>query len=146
MPPFDAGKLWDLGYWTDINPPAPSNYFTVLLIVFTSGLVVGLYLHYVYAKHAFRSHGYKKRLWQRAAGITAIIGGTGTCLALMRFIEFPYLSMRVLMYLTIATAAGFAGYFVYYLVVRYPKELARYESWALKQQYMPRPRRKVRAR
>jgi hypothetical protein len=130
----------------DTDPPAPSQYFTILLIMFTSGLVLGLYVYYVYARHVFQDHTYKRRLWERVSGIAAIVGGIGAFLALMRIIEFPYLSTRALMYVTILTTLGLLGYLAFYLITRYPQELARYESWALKQQYMPRPRRKARVR
>ncbi|HZS94337.1 MAG TPA: hypothetical protein VFA78_06050 [Chloroflexota bacterium] len=70
------------------------------------------------------------------------IAGTGLFLALMRYLEIPYIDMPVLMLVLAFIAIFVIAYWVYDLSERYPLQRWQYETNQVQQRYRPQARRR----
>ncbi|MBI2909421.1 MAG: hypothetical protein HYX92_17385 [Chloroflexi bacterium] len=137
---IDFAKLFDLSHWFDADPGFPSGYYLVLAAIYVAILAASVYGYLVYTRKTFSEHRFKKRvaegvsLWAGAVAIVAL------ALFALRFAQVPYGSTRILVYLTLLTSVGLAGFLVFYMKRLYPGRLEAYEARLLKARYAPKPK------
>jgi hypothetical protein len=120
----------------------PSPYFTALTVGFALLFLVCVFLYF----RRNRLAGNKPpltRFYRRVAKTGMWIAGIGLFLALMRYVQFPFLGMPVLMYVLLLSMIGIAGYFVYDWSERYPLALQRVEEGHVQRRYRSTPRQRV---
>ncbi|MBI2914386.1 MAG: hypothetical protein HYY08_00520 [Firmicutes bacterium] len=139
MPPL--AKLFDPGYLFDPSPAGPpSGWYEVLAIAFIviSLAVQGLY--YYWARRSFAQDVYHLRLARTVAMFVGAVSSVALILILARYLSLPFLSMRILLILTIVVGLVLAAYFVYYMVRVYPLKTAMAAREAIRQRYLPQQR------
>lgn len=117
----------------------PTPWFAVL----TAGFVLLFLMSaFFYWKRAMLAAGnpIMRRLIRRASKSGMWTGGVGIALAILRYVEFPYLSAPVLMYLLVLTIIGIAGYFVYDISERYPVAIYQLQESQLQRRFRPAAR------
>ena len=139
MPPLQSAKLMDLAHWFDPNPGPPSPYYVLVALVLAAGLGIALYFSFVHVPRAYADHTFKAQVFGRFGKAFAILFGLGLILALLRYVQVPYLSARFLLYTDLAAAGLLALFGVFYFSRLFPVKLAAYEAEALRRRYLPKP-------
>lgn len=127
----------DYLFSSPITPPSP--WFAVL----TAGFVVLFLLSaFLYWKRATLAAGNPilRRLIRRVSRAGMWTSGIGIALAVLRYVEFPYLSAPILIFVLILFMIGIAGYFVYDVSERYPLAIHQLEESQLQRRYRPSAR------
>lgn len=118
---------------------APSPWFAVL----TAGFVLLFLLSaFFYWKRATLAAGnpVMRRLIRRASQAGMWTGAIGMLLALLRYVQFPYLSAPILIYLLVLIMIAIAGYFVYDISERYPLAVYQLQESQSRQRFRPAAR------
>jgi hypothetical protein len=120
---------------------APSKYFLALTIAFGALFVVSALVWWRRAKLA-SDNPVRRRLIRRAAKAGMWTAAIGLFLALMRYVDFPYLAAPILVLLLIFAMILVVGYFVYELSERYPVAVYQLQQSHAERQFRPaaRPR------
>lgn len=122
---------------------SPSTLPTPWFAVLTAGFVVLFLLSaFFYWKRSMLAAGNPilRRLIRRISKAAMWTTGIGIALAVLRYIEFPYLSAPILMYLLILIMIGIAGYFVYDISERYPLAVHQLQQSQLQRRFRPAAR------
>ncbi|HLJ66414.1 MAG TPA: hypothetical protein VKX16_03535 [Chloroflexota bacterium] len=121
------------------TPTDESGYFLALTIAFAL-LFIGSAIAYVRRAKLARDNPIRRRLIRRAAKAGMWTSAIGLFLALMRYTQFPYLSMPIWMLLLIITMIIIVGYFVYELSERYPVAVWQLQESHLERRFRPAPK------
>jgi Zn-dependent protease with chaperone function len=118
---------------------SPTPWFAVLTAGFA---LVFLLSAFFYWKRAMLAAGnpIMRRLIRRASTAGMWTGGIGVVLAALRYIEFPFLSAPILIYLLVLIMIGIAGYFVYDISERYPVAMYQLQQSELHRRFRPAAR------
>ena len=135
--------LLNTGHWFEILPGPPSPFYLVVVAAFLAWTATSVYL-YSFRRKTFLGNGALIGVVARFGPYAIAVGITGLFLLAMRFVEFPYLSMRFLLYLTILSAIGYLGFLVYYMYRRYPNRVAEVRAHDLRRRYAPERKRRKR--
>ncbi len=138
------------------NTPSgtPSGWFLALTIAFAVLLVAAIVAYFRRAK-LIPNDSILRRLLRRASSTAIWLAAIGLFLALMRYVNFPYLEAPILMLLLIFAIIFAVGYYVYDLSERYPLAVHRLEASHASRRFRPpvrqraepqRPRPKVRGK
>ena len=118
------------------NPP---GLYAAVPIVFGLLLVASIAAFWRRAKLS-QGNPVLRRFIRRASKAGMWIGGIGLFLAIMRYIQFPFLSMPIWMYLTVLAGIGLVGYFVYDRSENYPLAIWRWQESHVDRRYRPAAR------
>jgi hypothetical protein len=138
-------------------PPGPvgpgfDRWGGVLLGAFAAlALAIWLLTSVMYTLNA--RHGLKNRVARRIRYWGGGLQLLGVLLLGLRLVNWPVLSMRLLLYAHLVAEVAAAGYLLWWLSTRFPARLAAYEWEEKKRAYLPRaaggtveaPRRKAAA-
>lgn len=139
MGPFTS--LFSTRYLTD----NPSGYPGVFFDIFTGLLVVVMAVSiYVYIRRRKLAGGVtpKRHLYRNVAQAGMWFSGTGLFLAAMRYIQMPYLGMRLLTYVWLIALVIYAGYLTNYLSEHYPVAMSRFQEGVLDKKYRSAAKRR----
>lgn len=133
---------------------SPTGYFLALTIALGILFVVSAIVYWRRSK-LIPHNPILRRVFRRLAKAGMSACAVGLFLALMRYIEFPFLDAPILMLLLIFGMILIVGYFVYDLSEHYPLAIHRLRESHLHRQFRPvakvrsepqRPRPKVRGK
>ncbi len=136
-------KLLDLGRWFTPFPGPPGPLYLVATGAFLIWTIASVGL-YAGRRRFFAGNGALIGMATRFGPYGIAIGVVGLFLLAMRYLDFPYLDARFLLYLTILAAIGYLGFLAYYLRRRYPARLAAVRAEELRRRYTPPARKKRR--
>lgn len=139
----DVARLIEWGYWFDGDAGPPTPYTYVVVAIFTLVFVLGLVV-WQRRRQLFPGHRIKTRLAARFGPWVVGLSVTGLISALMRVAGGPILSARIIWLAMGLAILGIVLYVGYYLRVRAPAEMARYQREEALRRVMPRPRRERR--
>jgi hypothetical protein len=141
MPSLNPRLLLESGYWFNGNPGPPSPITYALLAFFVVVLAVSVFV-WRRRRQLFPNQRVKTRLAARLGPWFAGIALTGVVLMLLRVVEFPILSGRILWLLCVLALVALGAYVAFYMVRRYPAEVARLAREEERQRWVPKPRRR----
>jgi hypothetical protein len=123
------------------NTPSgtPTVYFGVMTAFFGALFLLSAFLYWRRAKLA-GENPVLRRFVRRVAKAGMWTSGIGLFLALMRYLEIPYLSMPIWLDLLVLSMIAIVGYFVYDLSERYPIAVWRLQEAHVERRYRPAPR------
>lgn len=141
MPELNLRLLLEWGYWFngDPGPATPISY--LLLAVFLVALAAGL-LIWLRRRQLFPGQRIKTRLAAQLGPWFVGVAATGAVLMLLRVVEFPILSGRILWLLCLFGLVGILAYLAYYMQRRYPLELARLAREEERQRWAPKAKQR----
>lgn len=96
-------------------------------------LVLGGLLRIFSARHALHA-----RIARRVIVYGLALQSVGVVVLWLRWLDFPFISMRLWLFLLLAAQAVAGGYLWWWLQNRYPDQLAEYEWDERKRSYLPR--------
>ena len=137
--------LLETGYWFNGNPGPPTPITYGLLGLFVVTLAAGL-LVWLRRRQLFPGQRIKTRLAAQLGPWFVGFAGAGLFFLLLRLVEFPILSGRVLWLVCLLGMTGVIGYLAWYGLKRYPDEVARVFREEERLRYMPKRRAKRPAR
>jgi hypothetical protein len=140
MPPLDLSLLISPAHWLDGSPGSPSAWYWLLVVLFATLAVAGGISYSYLRPTRFRAHALHARLAEIAGMTAASLGLLGLFLLLMRFLNAPLLSARLLLYLTLLATLGSGGYGVYWYIRVYPGRLAAYRKEEERKRFLPQPK------
>jgi hypothetical protein len=112
----------------------PDVYFHIY-----TGLLGALFLAgvFVYVRRRALSRGIipRRHLYRSIAEATMWITGVGLFFSLMRYIELPYMDMRLYSYLVLLLAILYAGRLTYTLSERYPLQRFQFDQLEANKRY-----------
>lgn len=117
----------------------PSGYFLALTIAFGVLFVLCALAYWRRAKLA-PNNPIRRRLIRRVAKAGMWEAGIGLFLALMRYVQFPFLSEPILLLLLIIAMIVTVGFFVYDLSEHYPMAMYRVEEAQMQRRFRPTAR------
>lgn len=140
MTPFTS--LFSTRYLTDNPTGFPGIFFdifTALLVV-----VMGVSI-YVYVRRRKIAGGVtpKRHLYRNVAQAGMWFSGTGLFLALMRYVQMPYLGIRLLTYIWFLCLVFYIGWLTNYLSEQYPAAMSRFEEGVLDKKYRSASKRRT---
>lgn len=138
---MNFSHIFSSDYLFSSTAQPPSAFFAVLTAGLAVMFLVSLFV-YVRRRKLFPMNAAKRRFGRRVAEAGMWIAGTGLFLALMRYIELPYLSAPILMYLLLLGLIGLAGYYVYDYSERLPLATWRLQQAAAQQKFQRTPRQR----
>jgi hypothetical protein len=118
---------------------APSGYFAALTTALALIFLLSVFAYWRRAKLA-RDNPVLRRLIRRASKVGMWTTTIGLALALMRYVQFPYLSAPILLDLDILAMVLAVGYFVYDLSERYPVAVWSLQQSHLQRRFRPAPK------
>jgi len=133
---------------------SPSVYFNVMTIGFGVLFAISALAYWRRAKLA-PDNPAARRLIRRVSKAGMWTAGFGLFLALMRYVQMPYLGMPLWLLLLFCTMIIIIGYFIYELSERYPMHVWQLQESSLERRYRPaarparepqRPKPKVRGK
>jgi hypothetical protein len=134
-------SLWSTRYLLDDPNGMPSIFFDVYTGLLGLLLIASVYA-YLRRNRLARGVVPRRQLIRSAAKAGMWVASIGLFLALMRYLQVPYLDARVLTYLLLLSAIAYVGYLTYYLSERYPLLLSRYQQAAFERRYRVTAKRK----
>lgn len=135
------GSLFSSGYMGSTNGSFPGVFFDIYTGLLVAGLVASIYC-YLRRRPLSRGVTPRRHLLRTVAQGGMYLFTIGLFLALMRYFQIPYLDMRILSYLLVLAAIGYAGYLTYYLSERYQLALYRFEHHEADRRYRVTAKRK----
>jgi hypothetical protein len=145
MPTLNPALLLESGYWFNGNPGPPTPITYVLLAVFLVALAASVFV-WQRRRQLFPNQRVKTRLAAQLGPWFAGIALTGVVLMVLRVVEFPILSGRILWLLCLVALVALAAYVAFYMLRRYPTEVARLAREEERRRWMPKPRQRRGAR
>lgn len=118
---------------------SPTPWFAVLTAGFALIFLLSVFFYW---KRAVLAAGnpIMRRLIRRASRAGMWTGGVGIALAILRYVEFPFLSAPILIYLLVLIMIAIAGYFVYDISERYPVAMYQLQESQLQRRFRPAAR------
>lgn len=138
---LNPGLLLEWGYWTNVTPGPPTPITFALLALFVL-LAAGSAYVWLRRRKLFPGQRVKTRLAAQLGPWFLGIAVTGVVLLLLRLVEFPILSMRLLWALALIAFAGLEAYVAWYMLRRYPAEVARLAREEARQRWVPKPKQR----
>jgi hypothetical protein len=124
------------------NTPANTSAgFTALTVAFGVLFVVSALIYWRRGKLA-PGNPVLRRYLRRASKAGMGTSAVALFLAAMRYVQFPYLSMPVLLYILLLSMIAIVGYFVYDRSERYPLAVWRLQEAHAERRYRPTPKRR----
>ena len=117
--------------------PAFERWGSALVGVF-SGLLLGIALLYGVMRRLNGRHGLKNKVAQRILLWGGGLQLVGLALLLLRALDWPVVSMRILLFAHLLTEVGAALYLARWMRTSYPEHLTAYESEEKRRSYLPR--------
>jgi NADH:ubiquinone oxidoreductase subunit 5 (subunit L)/multisubunit Na+/H+ antiporter MnhA subunit len=143
MPSVDFQKLFDLNRLFSRYIPATFAFQKILLYIF-GGIV--LVAGVTWLAVAIGTRDKTKRIAQRQIASMAkgylTVSMIGLFLLLCRMQKIPLFAMRIWLFIIILMLIGMIGYYGYLWLVEYPASQAAYTRELIKQQYLPKPKKK----
>lgn len=139
MPELNWALLLESGYWFNGKPGPPTPITYALLALFLSLTAASAFV-WLRRRQIFPGQRVRTRLAAQLGPWFVGIAATGVVLVLLRLIEFPILSSRVLWLLCLVALLGLTGYLVWYVLRRYPAEVARVAREEDRRRWMPKPK------
>jgi len=138
---LNPGLLLEWGYWTNINadPPSPISYALLALFVLLTAASAFVWLR---RRKLFPGQRVKTRLASQLGPYFVGVAATGIVLLALRLVQFPILSMRLFWLLDLIVFAGMLIYVAWYMLRRYPAEIARLAREEERQRWVPKPRQR----
>jgi hypothetical protein len=124
----------DFLFSSPIDPPSAG--FAALTAGYVLLFLLSAFVYWRRAKLA-PTNPPLRRLIRRVSKAGMNTAGIGIFLAIMRYLEVPYLDAPILLYLLILTMIGLVGYYVYDLSERYPQAVYQLQESALHRRYRP---------
>jgi hypothetical protein len=135
-------RLIDPSYWFEGSTAGPATPFTyVLIVLFALALVASLVV-WLMRRRLFPGQRIKTRLANRLGPWFVTAAAIGLISTLLRVVQFPILSARVIWLAALLGLIGLLAYLVRYWRTRYPAELVRLQREEMRQRFVPKPRRK----
>jgi hypothetical protein len=121
-------------YLTSSPDTTPSFGFALLTAFFVVVLLTSIVAYWRRAKLARENPAMRRRIRQLSqAGMWT--GGTGVFLAIMRYLQIPYIDAPLLLYILILIMIAVVAYFVYDFSERYPVAVYQLEESRLERRY-----------
>jgi phosphatidylglycerophosphate synthase len=141
----EPARLIDPSYWFEGSTAGPPTPFTYAVIALFAILLVASLVVWLMRRRLFPGQRIKTRLANRLGPWLVTAAAIGLLSALLRVVQFPILSARVIWLAALLWYLGLVGYLVYYWRTRYGPELARLEREEMRQRFVPKPGRRKRA-
>lgn len=114
--------------WLFDSPPyATSFWYLAPAVIYALVLVAGS-LVYAFSRSLFPGHSLHSRLARRCSAWAAVVGVFGLLVVGSRLAGIPYLGMNALITLSGLVAIGSAAYLGFFMLRRYPAQLAAHEA------------------
>lgn len=136
MPSLDLPLLLETGYWFS-TPGAPTPITYALIALFALLLLAGLFV-WLRRRKLFPGQRVKTRLAAQLGPWFVGLATTGLLFLLLRLVEFPILSARVLWLLCLIAMLGIVAYVAWYMTRRYPAEVARLQRQEEMRRWIPK--------
>jgi hypothetical protein len=138
---LNPALLLEWGYWTNgtPGPASPISYGLLALFVLLTAASAFVWLR---RRKLFPGQRIKTRLAAQHGPSFVGIAAVGIVLLLLRVVEFPILSMRLFWVLDLIVFVALAAYIAWYLLRRYPVEVARLAREEERQRWVPKPRQR----
>jgi len=135
-------RLIDPGYWFEASSAGPATPITFALIALFALVPIGSLAVWLLRRRLFPQQRIKTRLANQLGPwfVTAAAIGLGS--TLLRVVQFPILSARIVWVAALVWLLGLTAYLVRYLRRVYPAELVRLQREEQRQRFMPKPRRR----
>ncbi len=147
-------RLFSGDYLFNSPSTTPTIGFDVLTAGFAVILLASAFFYWRRAKIA-ADNPVLRRLIRRSSKAGMWTGAIGLFLAVMRYVELPYFSMPIWIYLLLLCMIAIVGYFVYDVSERYPIAVHQLQESRLERRFRPaakpvrepqRPRPRVRGK
>jgi len=135
-------RLIDPSYWFEGSTAGPATPFTYALIAFFALALAASLVVWLGRRRLFPGQRIKTRLAHQLGPWFVTAAAIGLVSTLLRVVQFPILSARVIWLGALVALAGLLAYLVRYWRTRYPAELARVQREEQRQRFVPKPRRK----
>jgi hypothetical protein len=129
MSHFSSGYLFQ-------TPPNPGPFFTAFTVALVVLFLICAFAYWRRGRLA-RNNPVLRRLIRRAAQVGMWTSAIAILLALTRYAQIPYLSMPIVLYLSLLLIVGVVAYFVYELSERYPLAVWKLQESHIERRYRP---------
>lgn len=128
--------------WFQLRPGPPPEGYWALAGLYALGLVASA-AYFVSVRQRFGDHAYRIAIARRVGISSGILCVFGLIFVTLRFLEVPYLSLRLWVYTITLGAFGLGLFLAYYFVRKYPVSLHAFDERQLRQRYLPKPKPKA---
>ncbi len=128
--------------WFQLRPGPPPEGYWALVGLYALGLGASA-AYFVTVRQRFGDHSYRMATARRVGLSAGIVSAFGLIFVALRFLEIPYLSLRLWVNTITLGAVGLGLFLAYYFVRKYPVSLHAFDERQLRERYLPKPKPKA---